>query len=112
MLFILAATALDCFSEDTLEPLAKSVVGLLSDRQCTTGYLGARSKAIALVVYKSRLPAREAVFFSICQSFGLDVSGPFGDNSCCPPSSSDDVNATAVVDDGIGHALVFSLRLK
>lgn len=106
-------SALDCFSEDTLEPLARSVVRLLSSGVHAGESTGRCN--IALVVYKSRLPAREAAFFSTCKDLGLDVCGPFGDDSPSQTSSSggnDNSRPTSVAGNGAGRALVFSLRLR
>lgn len=109
-------TALDCFSEDTLEPLARSVVGLLSAELPAAGKHGNKgiaSDKIALVVYKSRLPAREAAFFGACRDLGLSVRGPFSDGTS-PTSSnggSDKLASTAMATDGTGPALIFSLHL-
>ncbi len=105
---VYANAALDCFSEDTLEPLARSVVGLLSSGVRageSTGKYG-----IALVVYKSRLPAREAAFFSTCKAIGLDVCGPFGDDSPSATRGSDNSTSTTIAGNGAGRALVFSLK--
>ena len=110
----LCVSALDCFSEDTLEPLARSVVALLSSElPAGAGHDSGRSTGVALVVYKSRLPAREAAFFSACRGLGLQVCGPFGDESTSPTgnSSGDDLGSAAVAGDGTGRALVFGLRL-
>ena len=110
----LIVSALDCFSEDTLEPLARSVVALLSSKHPARGRdesaTSTGSTGVALVVYKSRLPAREAAFFSACRGLGLQVCGPFGDDSASPTGGDNSASA-AVAADGAGRALVFGLRL-
>ena len=114
----LIVSALDCFSEDTLEPLTRSVVALLSSKHPARGRdesaTSTGSTGVALVVYKSRLPAREAAFFSACRGLGLQVWGPFGDESTSPTgnSSGDDLGSAAVAGEGTGRALVFGLRLS
>ena len=115
----LVNSALDCFSEDTLEPLARSVADLLDGGRLGDDLRGGeatRKSGIALVVYKSRLPARESAFFKACRVIGLDVCGPFGDDTSSKSMSrSNDDNKTAgtatVAGDGAGRALIFSLRL-
>ena len=109
----LCVSALDCFSEDTLEPLARSVVALLSSElPAGASHDSGTSTGVALVVYKSRLPAREAAFFSTCRGLGLQVCGPFGDESTSTGNSTgDNLASAAVAIDGVGRALIFGLRL-
>ena len=71
--------ALDIFSEDTLQPLARSILALLRPPVSSDqgGGGGKDEGGVALVVYRSRLPAREATFFETCEALGLRAVGPF-----------------------------------
>jgi len=70
--------ALDIFSEDTLQPLANSILALLRRPPMASDQGGRKDEGgVALVVYKSRLPAREATFFETCEALGLRAVGPF-----------------------------------
>ena len=69
--------ALDIFSEDTLQPLANSILALLRAPMASDQGHRKDEGGVALVVYKSRLPAREATFFETCDALGLRAVGPF-----------------------------------
>ena len=71
---------LDVFDTDTLEPLAATVAALLR---------GGTATAVALLVFETREPVREAEFLRLCAAKQVRTTGPLDPQSLLPPPLAD-----------------------